>query len=89
MKVTDWEQYIKEQEKLSLEAKQQLQHLISASGIPISQLQSLAQVDLSVVDPELLQKLEVSTGVKLSSLQTEKPTKNVSSYRLRGKGISV
>lgn len=89
MSVTDWETYIATQEAEAKKAREQLQHLITASGIPISQLQEMAGVDLSAIDPELIQEIELSTGIKIQDLKTEKPKHTATSYRLKGKSIAV
>jgi hypothetical protein len=85
----NWEEFIATEEAKGLEARQKIQEAIDAFGIPLDRLQELAAIDLQGVDPELLQQLELSTGLKITQMEHLKPKKDASTYRQRGRGIAV
>jgi hypothetical protein len=87
--ISDWNLYLaQEQDKLDAVAAQ-VQGMIDDYGMPIARLEELAKIDLSVVDPQLLQQITLKTGIKLEELKSEKPSPNASNFRQRTRALAV
>ena len=85
----DWEEYVlKEREKLSQNASK-LQQYIEEMGIPLAKLEELSTMELTGLDPSILQEIESVGGMKLAQLEAVKPACNASTYRQRSNVIAV
>lgn len=85
--MTDWNEYILEQQKQQREAAQQIQEIIQASGMSITTIQELAKLDDGLLEPEVAQALRL----RLGHVQTEPTAKkaDASSWRQRTYAIRV
>lgn len=84
-----WDAYLAEQERLMRVANAQVEGMMDDYGMSITQAHAIAQIDLSLVDPNLLQEITLKTGVDLRTLETKVPGPSASRFRQKTRALAV
>lgn len=86
---TNWDEYVLTQEALSSACARQVQGMMDDYGMSIDRAHELAQMDMSAIDPALLQEVQMATGMKLEEIPSSKPGPTASYFRQRTRALAV
>lgn len=84
-----WEELVLRQQQEDERVAKELQGMLDQSGISLAQIEEFAKIDPSIVDPQLLQAIELSGGTPLEKTAVTKPEANASNFRQRTRALSV